>query len=88
MNSIRDTLHNINDHLLYRYLLARAAVREKVAGALSAMKTDERGASEVTWLLLVFGAMGVILVVFAIYRAVVGKGHVVLGQIEGLEQPR
>jgi hypothetical protein len=85
MNSIRETLHSINDQLLYRYLLARA----KVTSVLSAMMPkDEEGYSEVTWLLLVFGAMGVILVVYAVYRAVVGKGHVVLGQIEGLEQPR
>jgi hypothetical protein len=88
MNGIRNTLHNINDRLLYRYLLARAVVREKVAGVLAAMQKDEGGYSEVTWLLLVFGAMGVILVVYAVYRAVVSKGHVVVGQIEGLEQPR
>ena len=84
--NIRDVLHRINDRLLYRYLLARAVVRERVAGALAAM--DERGATEVTWLLLLFGAMGLILIAFAIYRAVASKGNVVLGQIQGLEQPR
>ena len=81
---------SVGDMILYRYLLTRIVVRERIEALLERIEAPllkgEEGASEVTWLLILFGAMGVILLVFAIFNAATNKGRVVLGQIEGLRQ--
>lgn len=76
-----------SDWILHKYLLARILVREHLNRAIAMLPKGEEGSSAVEYVLITFGVLGVILLIFAIFQGATNKGRVVLDQIEGLRQP-